>query len=116
MNDYLLIYRIGEDANQAMAQRSPEEMQAVTRQWMDWIGGIAAQNKLTDRGNRLFPNGKVLRRGNVVADGPYTEIKEFISGYSIVKAGSIEEAAKLAEGCPGLEFGGNVEIREINQL
>lgn len=116
MKNYLFIYRIGEDATQAMATRSPEELQAVTQQWMDWIGGIAAQNKLTDRGNRLFPNGKVLRPGNVVADGPYTEIKEFISGYSIVKAASIEEATKMAEGCPGLKFGGNVEIREINQL
>src|SRR5205085_2532767 len=116
MNDYLFIYRIGEDATQVMASRSPEEMQAVTQQWMDWIGGIAAQNKLADRGNRLFSTGKVLRPGNVVADGPYTEIKEFISGYSIVKAESIEEATNLAKGCPGLTFGGNVEIREINQL
>lgn len=116
MKDYLFIYRIGEDANQAMAQRSPEEMQAVTQQWMDWIGGIAAQNKLGERGNRLFPTGKVLRPGNVVADGPYTEIKEFISGYSIIKAESLDDATKLAEGCPGLRLGGNVEIREVNQL
>ena len=116
MKDYLFIYRIGEDAAQAMATRSPEELQAVTQQWMDWIGGIAAQNKLADRGNRLFPTGKVLRPGSVAADGPYTEIKEFISGYSIVRADSLEDAAKLAEGCPGLKMGGNVEIREVNQL
>lgn len=116
MKDYLFIYRMGADAAQTMATRSPEELQAVTQQWMDWIGGIAAQNRLTEPGNRLFPEGKVLRPGNVVADGPYTEIKEFISGYSIVKAASIEDATKLAEGCPGLKFGGNVEIREINRM
>lgn len=116
MKDYLFIYRIDEETTQEMSKRSPEEMQAVTQKWMDWIGGIAAQNKLTDRGNRLFPTGRVLRPGNVVADGPYTEIKEFISGYSIVKAASLDEATKLAEGCPGLAFGGNVEIREVNQL
>ena len=81
---------------------------------MDWIGGIAAQNKLTDRGNRLFPSGKVLKAGNVITDGPYTEIKESIVGYSIVKADSIEEATELAKGCPALKSGGNVEIREIN--
>lgn len=116
MKEYLFIYRIGEDATQEMAKRSPEELQAVTQQWMDWVGGIAAQNKLVERGNRLFPTGKVVKPGNIVADGPYTEIKEFISGYSIVRAASIDDATKLAEGCPGLKFGGNVEIREVNQL
>jgi len=116
MKDYLFIYRIDESSSQAMANRSPEELQAVTQQWMDWIGGIAAQNKLAERGNRLFPDGRVLRPGGVISDGPYTEIKEFISGYSIIKAASMDEATKLAEGCPGLALGGNVEIREVNQL
>jgi hypothetical protein len=29
---------------------------------------------------------------------------------------SIEEATELANGCPVLSFGGNVEVREINVL
>jgi len=76
----------------------------------------AAQNKLTDRGNRLVPSGKVLKSENIIADGPYTEIKESIVGYSIVKAGSVEEATELAKGCPILAIGGNVEVREISIL
>jgi hypothetical protein len=83
---------------------------------MDWMGGIAAQNKLTDQGNRLTKIGKVLRKGNIIADGPYTEIKEAIGGYSIVKATSIEDATVLAHGCPILSIGGNVEIREIGAM
>ncbi|MDO6430267.1 YciI family protein [Flavitalea sp. BT771] len=113
MNDFLLIFRT--DYN-TMPKASPEEMQASTKRWMDWLGGIAAQNKLTDRGNRLVPTGKVLKPGNVIADGPYTEIKESIVGYSIVKADSIEDATELANGCPILRIGGNVEIREISIL
>ena len=116
MKDFLLVYRMDETTMQAMPQRSPEEMQNSTKLWMDWIGGIAAQNKLTDRGNRLYPTGKVLRSGSVISDGPYTEIKEAIVGYSIVKAASLEEATKLADGCPGLSIGGSVEVREINEL
>lgn len=99
-----------------MPKRSPEEMQASTKQWMDWIGGIAARNRLTDRGNRLVPAGKVIRQDGVIADGPYTEIKECIIGYSIVKAGSMEEAMELAKGCPVYAIGGNVEVREVNAL
>ncbi len=110
MKDFLLVFRA--DYN-TMPKASPEQMQATTKRYMDWIGGIAAQNKLTDRGNSLVPSGKVVKADNVITDGPYTEIKECIMGYSIVKAESIEEAAELAKGCPILTFGGNVEVREI---
>ncbi|MGC4102459.1 YciI family protein [Ferruginibacter sp.] len=116
MKDFLLIYRTDENTMKAISLRSPEEMQTNMNRWMDWIGGIAAQNKLTDRGNRLTPQGKVVKTNNVVTDGPYTEIKEFIVGYSIVKAASIEEAAELAKGCPVLAIGGTVEVREISVI
>jgi hypothetical protein len=114
MKDFLLVYRT--DYNNMPKAPSPEQMQASTKRWMDWIGGIAAQNKLTDRGNRLVPSGKVLKADNVIADGPYTEIKECIVGYSIVKATSIEKATELAKGCPILSIGGNVEVREISVI
>ena len=116
MKDFLLVYRTDENIMNAMPKRSPEEMQASMKLWMDWMGGIAAQNKLTDRGNRLVPSGKVVKPNNVIADGPYTEIKEFLVGYSIVKASSIEEATELAKGCPILTIGGNVEVREVSVI
>lgn len=116
MKDFLFVYRTDMEAMNAMPKRSPEEMQATTKRWMDWIGGIAAQNKLTDRGNRLVPSGKVVKANDVITDGPYAEIKECIVGYSIVKAGSIEEAIELAKGCPGLTMNGNVEVREISVM
>ena len=113
MKDFLLVFRTDYST---MPKASPEEMQASTKRWMDWIGGIAAQNKLVDRGNRLVPAGKVLKADNIIADGPYTEIKESIVGYSLVKANSVEEATELAKGCPILRIGGNVEVREISVL
>jgi hypothetical protein len=113
MKDFLLVFR-ADYTNQPAS--SPEEMQAVTKLWMDWIGGIAAQNKLTSAGNSLKGGGKVVRPKNVITDGPYTEIKELIGGYSIVKTATIEEAAEIAKGCPILMVGGNVEIREINPM
>lgn len=113
MKEYLLVYRAD---YKTMPKRSPEEMQAVTQKWMNWVAGIAAQGKLADRGNRLMSEGQVLQSDGLVSDGPYTEIKESILGYSLVKATSIDEATALADGCPILAFGGNVEIREINAL
>jgi len=113
MKDFLFVYR-NDYKNQPTG--SPEEMQAVTKKWMDWIGGIAAQNKLTSVGNRLGSEGRVVRANNVVTDGPYTEIKELIGGYSIVKVETLDEAVELAKGCPIYEFGGNVEVRDINAM
>ncbi|MEO5979925.1 MAG: YciI family protein [Chryseolinea sp.] len=111
MKDFLLVYRMDYSKT---AHRSPEEMQANTKRWMDWIGGIAAQNKLTDRGNRLHNGGKVLKPNGLVTDGPYTETKESLGGYSIIKAASLEEAVQLASGCPVFSVDGNVEVREIS--
>ncbi len=113
MKDFLLVFRADYST---MPKLSPEEMQALTKRWMDWIGGFAAQNKLTDRGNRLVPSGKVVHAGNVITDGPYTEIKESLMGYSIIKAASVEEATEMAKGCPVLEVGGNVEVRQVDVL
>src|SRR3954470_4595136 len=105
MKDFLLVYRADNNIMNSLPKRSPEEMQAMTKKWMDWIGGIAAQNKITNPGNRLIPSGKVVRPGNVVTDGPYTEIKESIGGFTIVKAASIEDAVEMAKGCPILNTG-----------
>lgn len=110
MKEYLFVYRA---VPTAMAiTTSPEEMQRRTKTWMDWIGGIAAKDHLVSNGNRLMPAGKVLRPEGVITDGPYTEIKETILGYTLVKADSYEDALDLAKGCPILYGGGNVEVRE----
>ncbi|KAA5533565.1 transcription initiation protein [Taibaiella lutea] len=113
MKEFLFIYR--RDVNN-IPKGSPEEMQAETKKWIDWIGGIAAQNKLVDRGNRLQHDGKVLKSTTMITDGPYAETKESVGGYSIVKADTIEEACEMAKGCPGLANGGSVEVREINPM
>lgn len=110
MKDFLLVFR---NDYKARPKASPEAMQAEMKQWMDWIGGIAAQNKLADKGAPLGSEGRVVRPDNVVTDGPYTEIKELIGGYIAVRAGSFDEAAELAKGCPILHYGGNVEVRDI---
>jgi hypothetical protein len=113
MKDFLFVFR---NDSKTPRPSSPEEMQAMTKRWMDWVGSIAAQNKLKDRGSSLASGGKVVRANNVITDGPYTEIKELIAGYTLVKAASLEEATKLTKGCPILEIGGNVEVREINVM
>jgi hypothetical protein len=93
---------------------SPEQIQIWMKQTMDWIGGIAAQNKFSGGNGLPFEDSRVVRPNNVVTDGPYGEIKETIGGYIIVKANSVEEAVEFAKGCPVLQGEGNsVEVRKI---
>lgn len=113
MKDFLFVFRSNWNA---VPQSSPDEMQASMKRWMDWIGSIAAQNKLTDRGNRLEAAGKVVKADNVITDGPYIELKEALGGYTIVKAESLDEAAEMAKGCPIFLVGGSVEVREIGVM
>lgn len=93
---------------------SPEQLQVWMKQTMDWIGGIAAQNKFVGGNGLLFDNSRVVWHNNVVTDGPFGEIKETIGGYAIVKAESVEEAVEFAKGSPVLQGDGNsVEVRRI---
>lgn len=93
---------------------SPEQMQTWMKQTMDWIGGIAAQNKFSGGNGLPFDDAKVVHHGNLVTDGPFGEIKETIGGYIIVKAGSVEEAVAFAKDSPVLQGDGNtVEVRRI---
>ena len=92
---------------------TPEGTLAVSKEWENWMGGIAAQNKLVSLGMRLGNEGRVLKPGNVITNGPYAEIKEIVGGLSIFRAESIEEATEMAKSCPILNVGGNVEVRDI---
>lgn len=92
---------------------SPEQMQAMVKQWQDWIGGIAAQGKFVAT-NALGSSGKTVQSDGIVTDGPYAEIKEVVGGYIIVKAENLEDAVKLSDGCPTLaRDGGKVEVRDF---
>ncbi|RAJ77297.1 hypothetical protein CLV59_10763 [Chitinophaga dinghuensis] len=107
MKEFVLIFRLNDTEN---VKPSPEQMQ----ERMNWLAGIAAQNKLADQGNTLsVTNGRTVKPGNIVTDGPYTEIKEFISGYIVVKTDTIEEAVEIAKANPIFKLGGNIEVREV---
>lgn len=92
---------------------SPAELDAVTKRWQAWTGGIAAQGKLISQGTQLATEGKVMRTDGLITDGPFVEVKERLGGFLIVRADSLEDATALAHGCPALAAQGSVEIRPL---
>jgi len=108
MKEFMMIFRNDKDE----PKPSPEELQGMLKQWDDWIGGIAAQEKFVAT-NALGFEGKTVNDKGVVSDGPYSEIKEIIGGYLICKTDTLEDAVALTKGCPILANGGTVEVRDV---
>lgn len=111
MVEFILLFRHEDGGKLA----SPEQMQIWMQQTMDWLGGIAAQNKLVNKGSGLsFEDSRVVRPNDVVTNGPFGEIKETLGGFVMVRAESVDEAVEFAKGCPVLQGEGNsVEVRKV---
>jgi hypothetical protein len=110
MDEYALIMRHEDGLKVA----SPEQIQVWMKQTMDWIGGIAAQNKFGSGTGLPFEGARVVHHNKMVTNGPFGDIKETIGGLIVVKAESYEEAVEFAKGCPVLQGEGNtVEVRKI---
>lgn len=109
MKEFALIFRINDISN---FKPSPQQMQ----ERMNWLADIASQNKLVHKGTTLLPDPESARTVNakqVITDGPYTEIKEFISGFIIIKTETINEAVEIAKANPIYKIGGSIEVREV---
>jgi len=113
MKEYMMLFR--NEKNESSQEPSAEQMQAAMKQWQTWIKGIAADGKYSGT-NRLLSEGKTVKPGNAITDGPYAEGKEVVGGYLVVKANSLDEAVEMAKSCPNLIYGGNVEIRRVMSI
>jgi hypothetical protein len=108
MSQFVYLYRGWQ------APGSPEDMQRQVKNWSAWFKELAAQGNLKDRGFPLERGGKIVRgKDKFVTDGPYTEAKDFVGGYSLIEAKDLEEAVRLAKGCPNFGTGGFVEVRPV---
>jgi hypothetical protein len=110
MKEFALIFRLKDISD---FRPTPEQMQ----ERMNWLTGIASQDKLVDKGNTLLPfagSAKTIKSNNEVTDGFHTEIKEFVSGYVVIKANTIDEAVEIAKTNPIFDqVGGSIEVREV---
>jgi hypothetical protein len=113
MANFLFVYR---GSGEAEAKMTPEEMQQLMQKWSAWIGEAMAKGWMVNPGDALTMEGRVVDARKVVTDGPFVESKEIVGGYSIVQADTLDAAAELAKGCPGLLTGGNVEVRPLAGL
>ena len=112
MDEFVLFFRM--DILTKEAQPTPEQMSVYMEQWRHWTEDIAAQGKLSEGGNHLSSEGRVIRPGNQINNGPYTEKRESVAGYIIIKATDFDDAVAIANECPILQGEGtSVEVRKV---
>jgi hypothetical protein len=84
--------------------------------WLTWFKELSAKGYLKDPGHPLEHSGKVVKgKQKIVNDGPYAEAKDVVGGYIVVEASDLAQAVEISKGCPILEVGGSVEVREIQK-
>jgi hypothetical protein len=80
---------------------------AVQKAWETWLGGLGSA--LVDAGNPFTPVAKSIASNGTISNGP---LGTLATGYSIIKADSLDVAVKLAQGCPQLQSGGQISVYE----
>ena len=98
-NNYLLVFHGGS------MPESQEDGAKVMQAWTDWFGTLG--EALVDGGNPVSQVKTIASNGSVSDGGSNPS-----SGYSIIKADSLDAAVKLAKGCPVLAGGASVEVAE----
>ncbi|MBM4408999.1 MAG: hypothetical protein FJ038_10475 [Chloroflexi bacterium] len=89
MANYLLVYHGGPGM-----PATPEEGAKVLKDWNDWFAQLG--DAVVDGGNPASQTRRIAANGTVSADpaGP--------SGYSVIRASSLDDAVAKAKGCPVL--------------
>ena len=98
MANYVLVYHGG---SMPESQEEGAKVMAAWGEWFQQLGGA-----LVDGGNPASATKTIAANGSVSDDpnGP--------SGYSILKADSLDAAVALAKGCPVLQGGASIQVVE----
>jgi hypothetical protein len=101
MANYLLLYHGGK------MPESEAEQKAVIDDWTAWYNKLGGA--VVDPGNPFTPMAKNISSNGKITDGPAGSMA---SGYTVIKADSLDAAAALAKSCPVLKGGAQISVFE----
>lgn len=104
MAKYLLAYHGG------ARPESEAEQQAVMAAWGQWFESLGPA--VVDPGAPVAVTRTVGSDGSVSDGGGANPV----TGYSVLEAASLDDAAEKAKGCPILGAGGSVEVAETIEM
>ena len=101
MTNYMLLFSGG---------RMPEseaDQKAVLNDWQAWFAKLGGA--LVDAGNPFTPMTRSIDSDGRVTNGSNGMMA---SGYTIIKADSLDAAVAMAKGCPVLKSGAKISVFE----
>ncbi|HUB59136.1 MAG TPA: YciI family protein [Puia sp.] len=110
MEKFLLLIR--EDFEQR-AKQTQEEFDSCIRIMSSWAESLAEAGNFISS-EPLHTAGRYVGRDMVMSDGPFIEAKEAVTGYFLIRAENLEQAAAIAQTCPFVLSGRlAIEVRPI---
>jgi hypothetical protein len=100
MPDYMITYLGGNKPS------SPEEGKKHFSKYMEWLSSLG--ESAVSPANPLKDTSTVSPDGSVTAGGATT-----MSGFTIIRADSMDAALSVAKTCPFLDIGGSLEVSEL---
>ncbi len=98
MANFLLTFHGG---NMPETKEEPDQVMGA---WTSWFGTL---------GDALIDGGNPISQSRAISpDGTVMDATSAPSGYSIIKADSLDQAVALAKGCPVLAGGAAVVVSE----
>jgi hypothetical protein len=114
---YVLMFTSRPDLQESI---DPERAQEVYGKVYKWFEEHGAAGRIVDGGAELHPveTATTVRAGSdgapVVVDGPFSEAKEVVGGFTIIDVPDLDAAIAMTKSWPSLAFPGvAVEIRPM---
>ena len=86
---------------------TPAAQARVLKQWDKWFSKLGPA--VVDGGNPFSGAVSKIKADGTIAKGP---IGQRATGYSILEAGSLDKATKMAKGSPIIKSGGQIAVYE----
>lgn len=103
MTQFVFVYLGGNQPS------SPEEGKKHFSKYMEWLSALGD--------SVVSPMIPLKDTHTVSTDGTIREGgSSAMSGFSIIKAESMEAALKIAQDCPFLDIGGSLEVSELMEM
>jgi hypothetical protein len=110
MEKFMLIIR--EDLDR-IGKMTDEERFSNIPMMLKWVDTLIESGNYI-KGEPLLIKGRYVSKDNILSDGPFIEAHEGISGYEIIRAENIEQAAAIAQTCPLVQKG--LAVREVRPI
>lgn len=103
MAQFIIVYLGGNPPS------TPEEGQRHFAKYKEWLSALG--DSVVSPANP-FKNTYTMKSDGAVVAGSSTAM----SGYTVIRADSIEIAVDAAKGCPFLDIGGSLEVSELVEM